>query len=235
MMRERMTAVRACVSDIVDGKYADDTGPHVVSPHGVELRRVVLLGFVVNKYTGDGNFASITIDDGTETIRAKAWGTEAALLEETPEEKLVLVVGKIREYEDETYVVPEIIEEVEDSNLMTLHLLERYQALLTRTGLSTLETPPEEISETQSRQEETLSTENTLTSYAHEEDTAVTLSEQILQFIQNRAGQEGVKLNEVVEHFTAKGEKKSDITLKVIDLQDTQRIREVEIGRYVSV
>ena len=42
-----MTAVRSNIADIVNGTYGDDNGPHVVSPYGVELRRVVLVGFIV--------------------------------------------------------------------------------------------------------------------------------------------------------------------------------------------
>lgn len=71
-MQERMTAVRASVADIIRGTYNEEDGHHVVSPQGVGLRRVVLVGFIVRQYVGQGNFASITIDDGTETIRAKA-------------------------------------------------------------------------------------------------------------------------------------------------------------------
>jgi len=235
MMAERMTAVRACVSDIVNGRYDEENGPHVVSPHGVELRRVVVLGFVVNKYTGDGNFASITIDDGTETIRAKAWGTEAALLENTPEDKLMLVVGKIREYEDETYIVPEITQEVGNSNTMTVHLLERYRAMLTRAGISTLETPPEEQSQLQSKSDDTVSTESTLESYPDEGDTAATLSEKILQFIQNSAGKDGITMQEIFEYFVSKGEDKVEIQLKVIDLLDKNKIHEKEMGVYLPM
>jgi RPA family protein len=235
MMAERMTAVRACVNDIVNGRFDETNGPHVVSPHGVELRRVVVLGFVVNKYVGDGNFASITIDDGTETIRAKAWGTEAALLENTPEDKLILVVGKIREYEDEIYIVPEITQEVKDSNIMTVHLLERYRAMLTKAGISTLETPPEEQSQLQSKSDEAISTESTLESYTDEDDTAATLSEKILQFIQNSAGKKGIKMREICERFVSQGEDKAGIQLQVLDLLEENKIREKEVGVYLPM
>jgi RPA family protein len=83
-MRERMTAVRASISDITKGLFSNDNGQHVVSPFGVELRRVVIVGFVVNKFSREGDdsgkkrFESITVDDGTDTIGVKVWGEEEA-------------------------------------------------------------------------------------------------------------------------------------------------------------
>ena len=82
MMRERITAVRASITDIVNGIFGDENGPRVISPDGVELRRVLIVGHIVDRLTGKDNFASITIDDGTETIRAKAWGNEASALQD---------------------------------------------------------------------------------------------------------------------------------------------------------
>ena len=135
-MRERMTAVRTSVADIVRGTYNEENGHHVMSPQGVELRRVVLVGFIVRQYVGQGSFASITIDDGTETIRAKAWG-ETQSLEQVETNTLAMIVGKVREYEGEVYIVPEIVRHLDDANYMTLHQLERYRAILTRSGIST--------------------------------------------------------------------------------------------------
>ena len=142
MLRERITAVRATISDIIGGDFREDTGPHVVSPFGVELRRVVVVGFVVNKFYREGDdsskrFESITLDDGTDTIRIKVWGDEdSAVLEGVKENILALVIGKVRHYEEETYIIPEIVRELTDPNYMSLHLMERYKAILTRSGIS---------------------------------------------------------------------------------------------------
>ena len=66
MMKERMTATRASISDIVKGTFGKDDGDRVISPDGIELRRVMIVGHIVSRLTGKDNFASITIDDGTE-------------------------------------------------------------------------------------------------------------------------------------------------------------------------
>ncbi|MCJ7817851.1 MAG: OB-fold nucleic acid binding domain-containing protein, partial [Candidatus Thorarchaeota archaeon] len=147
-MMKRMTAVRATISDIVNGTFGEDNGAHVTSSYGVELRRVAIVGFVVSKYTsepkdGGKKFTTITLDDGTDTINVNVWGEEeSALLEGVKHDILALVIGKVRKsknpkYEDNIYLVPEIVKEVTDPNYMALHLLERYQAILTRSGVST--------------------------------------------------------------------------------------------------
>jgi len=229
-MQERMTAVRASVADIIRGTYNEENGHHVVSPQGVELRRVVLVGFIVRQYVGQGSFASITIDDGTETIRAKAWG-ETQSLEQVETNTLAMIVGKVREYEDEVYIVPEIVRPLDDANYMTLHQLERYRAILTRSGIST-----SSESESMGDVQETLKpTKSKGSASISKPQSPRTLSTQILQFIRENVSPDGVYLQDIVSHFEKQGSSKSAITLKVIDLMDKQRIREVKIGSYLPI
>ncbi len=229
-MRERMTAVRASVADIIRGTYNEEDGHHVVSPQGVELRRVVLVGFIVRQYVGQGSFASITIDDGTETIRAKAWG-ETQSLEQVETNTLAMIVGKVREYEGEVYIVPEIVRTLDDANYMTLHQLERYRAILTRSGIST----PSE-SESMGDVQETLKPAKSKSSApAKKPKSPRTLATKILQFIRENVSPDGVYLQDIVSCFEKQGSSKSAITLKVIDLMDKQKIREVKIGYYLPI
>ncbi|MCK4740390.1 MAG: hypothetical protein KAT22_02505 [Candidatus Thorarchaeota archaeon] len=229
-MRERMTAVRASVADIIRGTYNEEDGHHVVSPQGVELRRVVLVGFIVRQYVGQGSFASITIDDGTETIRAKAWG-ETQSLEQVETNTLAMIVGKVREYEGEVYIVPEIVRTLDDANYMTLHQLERYRAILTRSGIST----PSE-SESMGDVQETLKPVKSKSSTpAKKPKSPRTLATKILQFIRENVSPDGVYLQDIVSCFEKQGSSKSAITLKVIDLMDKQKIREVKIGYYLPI
>ncbi len=229
-MRERMTAVRASVADIIRGTYSEEDGHHVVSPQGVELRRVVLVGFIVNQYVGQGSFASITIDDGTETIRAKAWG-ETQSLEQVETNTLAMIVGKIREYEGEVYIVPEIVRSLDDANYITLHQLERYRAIFTRSGIST----PGGTESMGDVQETLKPTKSKSSASTKKSKSPGTLSTQILRFIQENVSPDGVYLADIVSHFEKQGSSKSAITLKVIDLMDKQKVREVKIGYYLPI
>jgi hypothetical protein len=225
-----MTAVRAAVVDIVDGTYGEDNGPHVVSPYGVELRRVALVGLIVDQYSGDG-FASITIDDGTETIRAKAWGGEAASLDKVQTNILALIVGKIREYEGELYVVPEIVRELDDPNYLTVHKMERYVAMLIRSGVT-----PELPSELEDFIEESAPPpkRETPAKMPKKKEKPVTgkIYKQIMQYIEQNSKEDGVPIASIVDFFEEKGHDRTDIQLKVLDLQGQGNLVEVKVGVY---
>jgi RPA family protein len=231
LMRERMTAVRAAVVDIVNGTYGEDNGPHVVSPYGVELRRVALVGLIVDQYSREG-FASITIDDGTETIRAKAWGGEAGSLDKVQMNILALIVGKIREYEGELYVVPEIVRELDDPNYLTVHKMERYVAMLTRSGVT-----PELTSELEDFIEESAppaKRETPAKKPKEKKGKPVTgkIYKQIMQYIEQNSKEDGVPIASIVDFFEEKGHDRTDIQLKVLDLQGQGNLVEVKVGVY---
>jgi RPA family protein len=222
-----MTAVRASIADIVNGNYRDDNGAHVISPYGVELRRVVLVGFVVSKFqksadTEGKHFESITLDDGSETIRIKVWGEEdAALLDGVRENILALVVGKVRKFEDEVYIVPEIVRELRDPNFMGLHLMQRYQAILTRSGVTmpvVAESGQQTITQSMASSKAT---------------NLVGLSKNILNYIELNANPEGVHIKDIVAFFEQKGHESTEIQLKVFDLIGDGLIREIDPARYL--
>ena len=82
---------------------------------------------VVTKFiSDDGNFAAITVDDSTAAIQGKLW-KETGLITNTNVGDLVNLVGKVREYEGDIYIVPEIIRPVspEQESLLRLEILAR--------------------------------------------------------------------------------------------------------------
>jgi RPA family protein len=225
-MKERMVAIRASVADIVNGTFGDDNGPRVISPEGVELRRVLLVGNIVDQVTGNNNYASITIDDGTETIRAKAWGAEADMLQSVSGDMLTLVVGKVREYENEVYVVPEIVRPIEDSNLMTLHKLERQKAILRLGGM---EVKPKASAEDPGALMSYDTSKETPSKKSQKSTPAKGLAGEIIEFIKKKeSSSSGVRIEEIAKHFEAKGIESLKIQLELIDLVDQERIVEEE-------
>jgi len=127
--------------------------------------------------------------------------------------------------------VPEIVRPLDDANYMTLHQLERYRGILTRSGIST----PSE-SESMDNVQETLKPARSRSSASTSTPkSSGTLAAQILQFIRENVSPDGVYLQDIVSHFEKQDKSKSAITLKVIDLMDQQRIREVKIGHYLPI
>lgn len=122
-----MTAKKTNISDIVNGEWVKKEGMEpsfVVSPNGDEISRARILGTIVAKFIAeDGNFAAMTMDDTTETIRGKVFKTVKPI-DSFEIGDLVDLIGKTREYNGELYIIPEIIRKVEDPNLELLRKLE---------------------------------------------------------------------------------------------------------------
>jgi len=231
---KRLTAVRATISDVVNGTYGDDNGAHVTSSYGVELRRVVLVGFVVSKFTsepeeGKKRITSITLDDGTETIRINVFGEEeSALLQGVKKDILVLVIGKVRrskdpKYAEDVYIIPEIVKEIKDPNYMALHLMERYQAILTRSGISAIEGADED--------------QQHLTTIIGDPtpSTITGLAKQILDYIGEHATPKGVNLDDILAHFEKKGKDPIEIQNKIFVLIADGLINEKTPACYLPV
>jgi RPA family protein len=133
--KKRLTAKKVRIADIVNGKFfpgsREELKPsYIITPFGQKVSRVSLIATVTDKFlSDDGNYCSITIDDGTEAIRAKTFKENVNLLKDVEVGSLVLVIGKVKEYNNEVYVNGEIIRKVEP-NYESLRKLEILNELI---------------------------------------------------------------------------------------------------------
>jgi len=123
---KRLTARIASIGELIHGKYVKKSGfesSYVLTNMGRRLSRVRVLGLIVDKFVSpDERYATITLDDSSETIRCKVF-INVKIFDGITIGDLVDVFGKLREYEGEIYIMPEIIKKVEP-NFETLRLLE---------------------------------------------------------------------------------------------------------------
>jgi len=130
----RQTMVKARISDVVNGKFIRKEGmepSYVLTDIGQKISRVNLLGTVVDKFMSeDGNYSSITIDDDSDSIRVKAFKDDAKIFDNINTGDSVIVIGKVREYSEENYIIPEIVKKVADPNYESLHKLEVLKDLM---------------------------------------------------------------------------------------------------------
>jgi RPA family protein len=134
MFRKRSVAAKLAIQDIQDGELiANDQGNVVgVETFLGQVSRVNIIASVVDRYQAtqdrlDGEekgFATITLDDGSGVIRTKMWGELAAKLAHIEVGDLVVVVGRIRSFQGETYINGEVVRRLEDPNWETVRLLE---------------------------------------------------------------------------------------------------------------
>ncbi len=110
-LKKRFPARKVRISDLINGKFLAEQ-KCVMTPYAMKVSRASLIGVVVGKFVSDDNsFASITMDDSTETIRAKSFGS-TKLFENVDVGSDVEVIGRVREYNDEIYLMPEIVKKI---------------------------------------------------------------------------------------------------------------------------
>jgi len=130
-LRQTMTSCR--ISDIVNGNFIKKEGldpSYILTELGQKISRVKLVGTVVENFMSEGeNYSSITLDDDTDSIRVKAFGDDVKKFDNLNDGDQVLVIGKVKEYSDENYVLPEIMKKVVPDYEL-LHKLEILKEIL---------------------------------------------------------------------------------------------------------
>lgn len=107
---KRQTAFKCNIAQIKNTKYVKKEGwePNFLEMSGKEVNRVNVLAAVV---LVEGK--TITVDDGSEKINLIVF-TEPLRQDVVELGDVVLIIGKPREYNDQRYIVPEIIKKIDD-------------------------------------------------------------------------------------------------------------------------
>lgn len=148
MRKMRPAAYKLKIEDLVRGQYVhslEGAEPsHVLTPWGQRVTRARVMGTVVDKFVReDQSYATLRLDDGSETISIRAWREGVPELDLFDIGSVIDVMGKVREFDGEVYLVPELILRVEDPNWELVRELEitdtRREAL--EAGVRPRETP----------------------------------------------------------------------------------------------
>lgn len=133
--------VKEKISALVSGEYVENGDESFLrTKDGTELLRVRLLGTVVEKYVAnDKNYAALTVDDSTETIRAKFFREAVSAASAAEIGDSVDIFGFVRKYEGEIYIAPMICKKITDSNFEVLRKLELAAPQASSSGVSNLD------------------------------------------------------------------------------------------------
>jgi RPA family protein len=87
--------------------------------------RVNIIGNIIEKYesVGDSIYLFFTLDDGSGQIRLKCFGEDVEKFKNVLQGQTVLVIGNLRNFNNETYISPEIIRE-QDTKYLLIRKLE---------------------------------------------------------------------------------------------------------------
>lgn len=133
----RMPANKTRIVDVVYGKYfypnqEQKKAGYVITPFGKRLSRVNIIATVIDKFLNEEeSYCSLTLDDGTENIKLKAFKEEAKGLIRFELGDLVLAIGKVREYNGEVYIAVEAARKLDDANYESMRKLELLNEMLT--------------------------------------------------------------------------------------------------------
>jgi len=89
-----------------------------------KIVRINVLANCVDKYVQEGEkqFASLTVDDASGQIKLKAFGEDIGPLKEISQGDTLQIIGNVREWNGELYVIPEVIKKVDPRWLLVRKL-----------------------------------------------------------------------------------------------------------------
>lgn len=128
----RLIAHKLWLSSLKEENFISGTGEFESSyilTNDKQISRLNIIANVINKFESeDGNYKSLTIDDGSAQIRLKAWKEDTKILNNIKSGDLVIVIGKIRKYSNELYIIPEIVKKISPNEelLRKLELIKEY-------------------------------------------------------------------------------------------------------------
>ena len=123
--RKRNVAFKLRIGDILKAKPAKDGEKFLFLELGENhVVRVNLIANVIEKFASEGEkkFASLTVDDASGQIRIKTFGEDIAIMKDIVQGDTVRIIGNVREYNDELYILPEIIKKLDPKWLLVRKL-----------------------------------------------------------------------------------------------------------------
>jgi len=123
---KRNIAYKFRIGDLLLGKPIFDNEKFIyLELGGKKISRVNVVGNIVDKYESEGEkkYLFLTLDDGSGQIKLKVFGEEdTTKFKEVTQGETCVVIGVIRNWNNETYIQPEIISEKDPKYLLVRKL-----------------------------------------------------------------------------------------------------------------
>lgn len=127
-MIQRKPAFKVWISDLSSGELLQESGEfgmHYLTLKGNNVSRVNLIGNVVDVFFNpEKGFSSVAVDDGSGTVNVRAFKEDSVMLEGLKIGDMVTIIGRIREYNSDRYILPEIVKVISDPNWELVRKLE---------------------------------------------------------------------------------------------------------------
>jgi RecG-like helicase len=123
--KKRNTAYKLRIGDVLKGKPIIQEGKFLFLEIGdKKVVRVNILANVIDKYVSDGEkkYAALTADDASGQIKLKSFGEDIAILKDLSQGDTIQIIGVLRDYNGELYILPEIAKSVDPRWLLVRKL-----------------------------------------------------------------------------------------------------------------
>ncbi len=123
--RKRNVAYKLRIGDILNGKPYRAEGKFLFLELGEKkVVRVNILANCIDKFVQEGEkkYASVTIDDASGQIRLKVFGDDVEIVKDILQGDTLQIIGNVREWNDELYIIPEIVKKVDPRWLLVRKL-----------------------------------------------------------------------------------------------------------------
>lgn len=129
-MKKREIAYKLRVGDLLKGQpiFMDNEGQNkwlkCIELGDKKIVRVNIIANVVDKFESEGQtkFATITVDDGSGQIRARLFGEDTKKFEDFVQGDTLIIIGMVRSYNDELYIMPEVLKKQDPKYLLVRKL-----------------------------------------------------------------------------------------------------------------
>ena len=122
---KRNTAYKLRIGDLILGKPVFDGDKFLFLELGnKKISRTNVVGNIIDKYDAEGEkkYTFFTLDDGSGQIKLKSFGEDSLKFSGIEQGETVVVIGVLRNWNNETYIQPEIIKGLEPKYLLVRKL-----------------------------------------------------------------------------------------------------------------
>ncbi|RMD45992.1 hypothetical protein D6829_00700 [Candidatus Pacearchaeota archaeon] len=123
--RKRNIAYKLRIGDIIKGRAVSGEGRFLFVEIGdKKVVRVNIIANCVDKFVQDNEkkYASLTVDDASGQIRLKAFGDDIEVFKGIMQGDTLRIIGNLREWNGEIYVIPEILKKIDPRWLLVRKL-----------------------------------------------------------------------------------------------------------------
>lgn len=154
-IQKRQTAHHCEIKEITSGTFLKEEGfepSYIITQTGRRISRVNILGVIVAKNNTEF-YESILLDDGTDRISVRSF-EKKGMFDSISLGTLLLLIGRVREYQQERYLAAEVVRKMEDARWVELRRIE--VQILKRTQGEQQPLPKQKLDQQEKKQENML-------------------------------------------------------------------------------